>query len=100
MIFEVQVSLFGAKNTSKIGSESHLRRGSSQKASWKPLGTLLEASGAEKKILGAALGRSKRNLKTGFNYLGDQSAPKTEPGSVENRVPEATRVANGETTKL
>ena len=30
-----------------MGSESHLRRGSLQKASWKPLGTLLEALAAE-----------------------------------------------------
>ena len=42
MIFEVPGSLFGAKNGSQIGSESHLRRGSSQKASWRPLGTRLE----------------------------------------------------------
>ena len=48
MIFEVPDSLFRAKNASKMGSESHLRRGSRQKTSWRPLGALLEASGAEK----------------------------------------------------
>ena len=50
-------SLRGAKSGSKMGSESHLRRGSPQKASWKPLGALLDALGAEKKRLGKALGR-------------------------------------------
>ena len=41
-----------------MGSESHLRRGSPQKASWKPLGALLEALGAEKTTLESLLGRS------------------------------------------
>ena len=48
-------------------------------SSW-PLGALLDASGAEKKILGAALGRSKRNLKRGFSYLGAKALPKGSPG--------------------
>ena len=47
MIFEVQGSLFRIKNGSKIGSESHLRRGSPQKASWRALGALLKALGVE-----------------------------------------------------
>ena len=51
MIFEVQGSLFGAKNGSKMGSESHLRRGSRQKASWKPLGAVLGGSRTEKSIM-------------------------------------------------
>ena len=62
MIFEVLSSLFGAKNRSKMGSDSHLRRASPQKPSWKPLGTLLEALGAEKKISWQPLGRSWRPL--------------------------------------
>ena len=65
LIFEVQGSLFGVKNGSKIGSESHLRRGSPQKASWRPLGTLLEALGAEKtklESLLAALGGLSRQF--------------------------------------
>ena len=65
MIFEVPGSLFGAKNGSNIGSESHLRRGSLQKASWRPLGTLLEALGAEKtklESLLAALGGLSRQV--------------------------------------
>ena len=65
MIFEVPGSLFGAKNGSNIGSESHLRRGSLQKASWRPLGTLLEALGAEKtklESLLAALGGLPRQI--------------------------------------
>ena len=70
MIFEVQGFLFGAKNGSQMGSESHLRRGSPQKASWKPLVALLEALGAEKtklESLLAALGGLSRQFsaKTG-----------------------------------
>ena len=49
--------------------------------SWQP-GGLLEASW------------------TGFSGLDGQKAPKTEPGRVQNRVPEATRAENGEITKL
>ena len=48
-----------------MGSESHLRRGSPQKASWKPLGALLEALGAEKtklESLLAALGGLPRQF--------------------------------------
>ena len=41
-----RLSFPGARCGSKIGSESHLRRGSPQKASWRPLGTLLEPLGA------------------------------------------------------
>ena len=67
-------------------------------ASWNAVGALLEASGAEKKILGAALGRSKRNPKTGFSYLRGQKAPKTEPGRVQNGVPNRVLVEKGETT--
>ena len=48
MIFKVPSSLFWNKKLFKMGSESHIRRGSPQKASWRPLGALLEASGAEK----------------------------------------------------
>ena len=53
MIFEVLGSLFGAESGSQMGSESHLRRGSPQKASWNPLGTLLGTLGAEKTKCGA-----------------------------------------------
>ena len=49
----------------KMGSESHLRRGGPQKASGEPLGTLLEASGAEKKKLGTALDQLGRLLLKG-----------------------------------
>ena len=45
-----------------MGSESHLRRGSPQKVSWKPLGALLEALGVEKSELKSLLGRSWRAL--------------------------------------
>ena len=53
MIVEVLGSLSGNGSGSKMESESHLRRGSPQKASWKPLVTLLEAHGAEKKPEGS-----------------------------------------------
>ena len=58
-------------NRSKIGSKSHLRRGGPQKASGEPLGTLLEASGAEKKKLGTALGQlwAKNKFKRGYQNL-------------------------------
>ena len=68
-------------------------------ASWEPLGALLEASGTEKKISRAAPGRSKRNSKRGFSYLKVQKAPETEPGSVRNRVQEATRAENAISSK-
>ena len=68
-------------------------------ASWKPLGALLEASGVEKNILRAALGRSKRNLKTGFSYLGSQNASKTEPQRIQNGVQNRVRAEKGEITK-
>ena len=49
-------TFFDPQNGSKMGSESHLQRGSPQKASWKPLGALLEALGADKNKVGIALG--------------------------------------------
>ena len=58
MIFEVPSSLIGATSGSGIKPESHLRRGTLRKASWRPLGALLEALGAEKSNCGIALGRS------------------------------------------
>ena len=60
-------------------------------ASWRALGALLEASRAEKKIFRAALGRSKRNLKTGFSHLGGQKAPKRVPKRGPKRGPKATQ---------
>ena len=57
LIFKVQGSLCGVKVGSQMGSESHLRRGSFQKASWRPLGAILEASGAEKVCLEASWSR-------------------------------------------
>ena len=64
MIFEVPSSLFGAQSGSKMGPESHLRRGRPQKASWRRLGTLLEALGAQKNKVGIALGALLRPLGT------------------------------------
>ena len=63
MIFEVPGPLFGAKNGSQMGSESHLRRGRPQKTSWKPLRSLLEASWN-------ALGRSWNALGALLDALG------------------------------
>ena len=65
MIFEVPGRHFGTKNGARMGPESHLRRGSLQKASWRALGTLLEALGAEKtklESLLAALGGLPRQF--------------------------------------
>ena len=79
MIFKVPSSLFWSKKWFKMGSESHLRRGSPQKASWKPLGALLEALGAEKtklESLLAALGSLSRQFspKKG-SKMGPQKSP-------------------------
>ena len=72
----------------------------SLEASWKPLGALLEASGAEKSNCETALGRPEATKETRFSKPGGQKAPETEPGSVQNRIPEATRAENGKITKL
>ena len=67
MIFKVSSPLFWSKEWFKMGSESYLRHGSPQKASWKPLGALLEALGAEKtklESLLAALGGLSRQVLT------------------------------------
>ena len=55
LVFEVPGSLLGAKSGSKMRSESRPRRRGPRKASWNPLGALLEALGAEKKCLGELL---------------------------------------------
>ena len=60
-------------------------------------GTLLEASkkrlGGSPGRLGAVLGA----LETMLEASGSQKAPQMEPKRVPNRVPEATRIENGET---
>ena len=68
--------------------------------SCRPLGALLDGSRSGKKCSGMALGCSKRNSKRVFSHLEGQKAPKTEPGSVPNRVSEATRAEKNEFTKL
>ena len=60
MIFRCPGSLFGAKSLSKMGSESHRRRGRRQEASWKPPGALLERFGAEKHNWDRILGGQER----------------------------------------
>jgi len=75
LIFEAPGSLFGAKSGSKMRSESHLRRGSLQKASWKRLGALLDALRAE-----------KTNLESLLGALGALLEPKTPPRE-PNRPP-------------
>ena len=77
MIFKVSGSLFSSQKLFKMGSESHLRRGSPQKASWKPLGALLEGFGGRKNKVGIALGRSWGPLKTGFSQNGVQNGTPT-----------------------
>ena len=73
MIFEVPGHHFGIRNGPRTGSESHLRRGSPQKASWRPLGALLEALGAEKtklESLLAALGSLSRQMSPQKSKMG------------------------------
>ena len=67
LIFRVQGLQNRTPNRSQICSKSHLRRRGPQKPSGEPLGALLEASGAEKKKLGTALGRlgAKKGAKMG-----------------------------------
>ena len=62
MIFQVPGVSLGAKNESKMGSESHLRRGRPRKASWRPLGSLLEVLGADKTKLESLLERYWKRL--------------------------------------
>ena len=70
-----------------MGPESHLRRGSPQEASWRPLGARLDALGAEKSNLGIALGRS-------WAALGPCYSAKTPPIKPEQVVgPESTVVS-------
>ena len=68
-------------------SESHLRRGSPQKASWRPLGALLEALGAEKNKVGIALGRSWKPSKTDFSKKGSKMGPQKISRSQHFPVP-------------
>ena len=68
-------------------------------ASWSALGALLDAPGPLQTKLGTALGRPKGTLETGFNDLGGQKAPKTEPVRVQNGVPNRVQVEKGEITK-
>ena len=70
-----------------MGSESYLRRGSPRKASWKPLGALLDALGAEKSNLGIALGRSWAALGPCYSA----QAPRIKPEQVVG--PESTVVS-------
>ena len=93
MIFQVSGLLSGAQHGFKIGSKSHLRRGGPQNASGEPLGALLEASGAEKKKLGTALGRlgpqngakiggPNRTLNRSKMPFGAQEAPRGRRGAI------------------
>ena len=47
----------------------------------------------------AALARPRGTLETGFNDLGGQKAPKTEPKRVQNRVQEAIQTQNTNSSK-
>ena len=82
LMFQVSGSLFGVKGGSKFGSGTHLRRISPQKASWRPLGALLEPLGAEKtnleSLLAALGGLLERFLKgqerfAGLKWVQDRS---------------------------
>ena len=73
-----------------MGSESHLRRGRRQEASWEPLGALLEALGAEKSNWGAALGRPRGASGRDFTLGGGQKGSPAARG-----VPHRPRVLEG-----
>ena len=76
MIVKVSGSLFRAQSGSKMGSESYLRRGCPQKASWSPLGALLGVLGAEKtklESLLAALGGLS------IQFSSNKKCPKWDP---------------------
>ena len=81
MILEVPGRHFDTKNESNISSESHLRRGGPQNAFREPLGAHLEASGAEKKKLGTALGRfgPKKEAK-----MDPKMEPRKPPGAFQD----------------
>ena len=93
LLLKVQGLQNRAQNGVKIGSKSHLRRGDPQNASREALGAFLEASGAEKKKLGTALGRlgpqkgakiggPNRTLKRSKMPLGAQEAPRGCRGAI------------------
>ena len=67
--------------------------------SWTPLGALLEAFGAQKTLLGSALGRPKGE-ETGFEFPGGQMGAQKGPRRVLKLAPQANQVENGETTNI
>ena len=68
--------------------------------SWMPLGALLEAFGAQKTLLGSALGRPKGTKETGFALPEGQMSAQKRPRSVQKLAPKANQAENGETIKI
>ena len=66
-------------------------------ASWGGLGGLLGTLGAVLEASWTLLGVSWALLRRSWRHLERQKAPKTEPGGVPNRFPEASRAENDET---
>ena len=52
----------------------------------KSLGALLDGFGAEKKVLGSALGRPEGTSETGFSMPGGKIPPKKSPGGSQMEV--------------
>ena len=68
--------------------------------SWNALGALLEASGAQKTLLGSALGRPKGTKETGFALPEGQLSAEKGPRKVPKVAPKANQAENGETTNI
>ena len=64
MIFEVPGGGFEGPNRSKIGPKIVLPLSGSKNGSWRPLGTLLEASWSQQEGLGAPRSRLETILET------------------------------------
>ena len=92
------------QNVCKIGPGASERALGALLAAWKPLGghwgTSWSALGSLLDSSGALLEESGEPLETTFSDVRSQKAPKTEPGGVQKRAPEATRAETGETLKI
>ena len=97
MICKVSGSLFLSQKLFKMVSESHLRRGSPQKASWRPLGTLLEAFGAQKSNWKRLLDGPRPPRRLVSALPGSQMPSQKQPRRVPNRGPKMVQAQNGKT---
>ena len=68
--------------------------------SWTPLGSLLEAFGAQKTLLGSALGQPRGTKETGLALPGGQMGAPKGPRRVLKLAPKANQAENGETINI